>query len=622
MSPDYEAAALGHAEAGRHVFPCRPGDKQPLKIEDSVAKFVNGFKSATRDERKILHAWDRYPNANIGIACGASAIVALDVDTKAGADPLTVLSDLEIAPDHPIVWTGRAPAPSETYPHSLEGKLGCHVYFRGQVDKRATTAIPGVGLWGAGAYLLGPPSLHPSGVHYCGDLPAMEDMPEITAALVDALGAPERGESEAPGDGEEIPEGNRHRGLFDWAMRHLVGRGVLGERALEAMIGHNALYVRPPLPEAEVRKLWRDVEGTDAAARARAEAAEGEKSEAPKKSQATRLIALVREHCELWHTPDDEPVATVDVGGHREHHPLRSRPFRRWAAQLYFEANGSALGAQGLADAAVALEGVAVHSGDAHQLHVRLAEHGGRTYLDLGNRDWQAVEVSPAGWRVTAAPPVRFRHPTAMLPLPAPVTGGRLTTLRDFLNVPDDRTWRLLAAWLLGALSPRGPYPILTVHGEQGSAKSTASRLLRALVDPNKAMLRSAPREERDLIVAASHSWVTAFDNVSTVPDWFSDGLCRLATGGGYAARTLYTDADETVLDVQRPVLLNGIGNLGTRGDLLDRSIVTELEALTEGHRSERELWAAFYEARPAILGALLDVVSAALGRASDGAPH
>jgi hypothetical protein len=115
-------------------------------------------------------------------------------------------------------------------------------------------------------------------------------------------------------------------------------------------------------------------------------------------------------------------------------------------------------------------------------------------------------------------------------------------------------------------------------------------------------------------MVTAQHSWVAAFDNLSGVRPWLSDALCRLATGGGYAARSLYTDAEETILDATRPVILTGIGELATRGDLLERSILLTLPRIPDGARStEADLWGRFHEAAPRILGALLGAVARAL---------
>jgi hypothetical protein len=233
----------------------------------------------------------------------------------------------------------------------------------------------------------------------------------------------------------------------------------------------------------------------------------------------------------------------------------------------------------------------------------------------LADERWQVVEITGAAWKIVSDPPVRFRRPAGMRPLPEPVPGGNLAELLDFVNIAD-ADWPLLAACTLAALLPTGPYPILAVHGEQGSAKTTAARVLRALIDPNRAPLRAQPRNEHELMIAAQNGWLIALDNLSYLPPWLSDALCRLSTGGGFAARELYTDSDEILFDAQRPVLLNGISELTTRADLLDRTVDLSLPRIRdEQRRPEAEFWAAFENARPRLLGSLLDAVVTGLRR-------
>jgi len=180
------------------------------------------------------------------------------------------------------------------------------------------------------------------------------------------------------------------------------------------------------------------------------------------------------------------------------------------------------------------------------------------------------------------------------------------------------RAWTVLprVAWALAVLRNRGPYPVIVLSGEQGSAKSTFSAILRALLDPNTAALHALPREDRDLFIAATNGHVLAFDNVSGLPAWISDTLCRLATGGGFAVRQLYTDQDEVLFDAARPVILNGIEDIVTRPDLADRAVFLTLEPIPEERRRpEAELWAAFEAERPRILGVLLNAVVEGLKR-------
>jgi putative DNA primase/helicase len=152
----FERAALDLAAKGYYVFPCRPRGKVPLT--------PNGFKDATRDQRQILHWWDRWPDANIAIACGASGIVVVDIDPKHGADPREVIPELGLE-NHPVVWTGEAPEPSDRYPNSLVGVRGAHLYFGGHLPS-CDTEIPGVEIKGDGTYVLAPPSVHETGVPY------------------------------------------------------------------------------------------------------------------------------------------------------------------------------------------------------------------------------------------------------------------------------------------------------------------------------------------------------------------------------------------------------------------------------------------------------------------------
>ena len=197
-------------------------------------------------------------------------------------------------------------------------------------------------------------------------------------------------------------------------------------------------------------------------------------------------------------------------------------------------------------------------------------------------------------------PRCAFVGPAGLLPLPTPTRGGDLTPLRDLLNVSDDDGFTLIVGWLLGALNPTGSYPILVLHGEHGSAKTTAGRIVRSLIDPNVAAFRKPPTVEDDLLIAAKNGLVVGYDNLSTVPDWLSDSFCRLTTGGGLGKRALFTDVDEVLLDARRPVLVTGIATMLTRGDAIDRALLVELIRIEDGaRRTEAEVWAAFETARP-----------------------
>jgi hypothetical protein len=269
-----------------------------------------------------------------------------------------------------------------------------------------------------------------------------------------------------------------------------------------------------------------------------------------------------------------------------------------------------------------ALEAKARFDGPEEEVHVRVAAAigtAGTTYfLDLADARGQAIEITFNEWRVVVDPPVKFRRPSSMRPLPVPTRGGTIEDLRPFVNIGSENDWKLFIAVLCGYIRPVGPFPILAIQGEQGSAKTTTARVVGRLIDPC-AVLRSMSRDEHSLAIAADRSWVLMMDNLSGLPIWMSDALCRLATGGGFATRTKYSDDEETIFSATRPIVLNGIDDIADRPDLLDRSIVLSLPRIKNNQRrSEEEFWSEFEAAAPRILGALLDAVVRGIDKFDD----
>ena len=321
---------------------------------------------------------------------------------------------------------------------------------------------------------------------------------------------------------------------------------------------------------------------------------------------------------ELFHTSETEAFGSFPVNDHREVWAIKSKSCRLWLMRAFYLRTGKPAGCQAMQDALSMLEAKALFDSPVSQVFTRIAPFEGRIYIDLGNAEWQVVEISCDGWRIIQNPPVRFRRSRSMQSMAYPAKGGSMSALRKLINVGDDNNWILLLCWLVAAFRPRGPYPLLILQGEQGSAKSTTAKLLRKLIDPASAPLRTPPRDERDLLIAANNSWVVAYDNLSGIPPWLSDALCRLSTGGGFSTRELYSDTDEVVLDLTRPVILNGIDHLAERPDLSDRAIILNLPSIDEvARRDEADLYIEYERECSQILGALIDAVSVALARLS-----
>jgi hypothetical protein len=338
--------------------------------------------------------------------------------------------------------------------------------------------------------------------------------------------------------------------------------------------------------------------------------------ESPNKNEAS-VAALVElfDGSELFHTPDRTPIATFTVGDHKETWPIRSENFKAYVRFVFYRGFGTAPPSRVINDFRDEFCARAEFDGPEQRVFMRVGERDGSIFLDLTDDAWRAVKISANGWElVDANDPVKFLRAPGMLPLPVPVPGGNVSELAQFLNLRSKEEEALFLCCLAADLRPRGPYPITMIVGEHGSGKSTLSRIRRALVDPSEAPVQSAPRNERDLQIAAANSWLVVLDNLSHLDARLSDSLCRLATGGGLRTRKLYTDSDERIFSALRPAIVNSIEELPTRGDFIDRCVTIRTPRITaRQRRPEKQFWREFEEAKPRILGALLDAISIAL---------
>ena len=338
--------------------------------------------------------------------------------------------------------------------------------------------------------------------------------------------------------------------------------------------------------------------------------------QANKESQKqTKVILDLIGDMEFFHTETDDCYAIVPVGDHLEIQQITTKKFRALLSRMFYNSQKHMPSRNAVKDAVENLCGKALFESPCHEVHVRVAEHEGSIYVDLANDDWEAVRISASGWEVVPSRqvPVKFRRPKGMLPLPRPIRGGDLYELKRFVNI-EEKYFVLYVAWILSCFRPGRAFAILIIIGEHGSAKSTMAEFTRKLIDPNHALLRSRPRDERDLLIAATNSWVMAFDNLSGLTAEFSDAFARLSTGSGLATRELYTDSEEKLFRAERPLLLNGIDEFVTRPDLLDRSLILKSLRISERRRmSKDELERQFDAAQPGIFGALLDKLSEAL---------
>ena len=593
-------AALSYQKRGWAVFP----------LEGKIPKKgSHGFKDASINGGAAREWWNANPDDNIGIATGlSSGLIVIDIDPRNGGDK--ALAELE-------KQYGALPQTAEVTTGRRDG--GRHLYFLPPLDiavksKKGQDGIaPGVEVCSTGAYVVAPPSHHPdTGKRYIWKYhPTAVPLATLPAWIVELANAERKVEPAGPPVltykdfyEKHIPslklsgDGSNAQGLCPF---HKNGMEKDASFSANLSTGLFVCFTCNEKGNAQQFAQKLDVPTPKIPT----------STSAGSKNQATRLAELAN-NVELFYH-GDEGFASIPKDGHHETWPIRSKGFKLWLSKQFFDQEKRAPSSQALNDALNTIEGQAIHVGSERAVNLRVAERNGAIYLDLGGPTWEAVKITKTAWRVVTNPRVKFRRTRGMLPLPKPVRGGSIKMLRDFINVTDDE-WPLFVACILAALRPSGPYPVLAQYGEQGSGKSVNTRVFRALIDPHKAPLRSEPSDPRDLMISAVNNRVLAFDNLSYLRPWLSDALCRISTGDGYTTRELYTNSDEMVFEAQCPIVLNGIEEMATRPDLIDRAVVLSLPVISKTKRmTEKEFWKKFEEARPMILGALLDAVSAAL---------
>ena len=335
-----------------------------------------------------------------------------------------------------------------------------------------------------------------------------------------------------------------------------------------------------------------------------------EPSEDEKQSQASMLVKFVEQRFELFHDQNKDVFTRDRKTG--EVRGLGSRQFRDCLQAGFYIDTGKSPRDQSIREALGTLAGLGRFQGEFLPVYLRTAGADGEYFLDLAAPgSSRAVRILPGAWQIVESPAAMFVRPESMQPLPEPVAGGSIEALWRVANIPIGS--RLLAlAWLVECLRPDTPYPVAELLGEQGSGKSGTQAAMRGLFDPNACNLRGAPKSVEDIFVSAGACPVLSYENVSHLPAPIQDALCVLATGGGYAKRKLYSDSEESIISVKRPIILNGISACVTAQDLVDRTITIETPIITE-RLEVTELWREYEAERPRLLGALLDIAAKAL---------
>ncbi len=334
------------------------------------------------------------------------------------------------------------------------------------------------------------------------------------------------------------------------------------------------------------------------------------------KTQAAQLVEMADAHYEFLLDESGQPHA-VPKSGARIALPLSGKgALSRQLSLAFFERLGKPPNASALTGAIQVLEARLGQGVERRAVHLRSARLDKASLaIDMGDADGRVILVRNGEWKILKRAPndLVFRRTSLTSFMPRPAKRGKLSLLRDLVNISDEG-WAMLCAWLVMALIPDIPVPILALTGTQGSGKSSLGRAVVGLVDPSASPLRTPPRAADDWHTVAAASRVVGLDNISAIQPWFSDLLCRAVTGDGAAKRTLYTNDEIHVTHFRRAVVLTSIDPGSIRGDFGERVMPIELAPISASkRRSEEELARLMQERMPRILGGLLDLLAKVL---------
>ena len=574
-----QSSMLAYLEKGFSVIPIGR-DKKPL------IPTWKEYQSKHPTKEEIIQWCDTLKPAGIGIVTGKiSGIAVLDIDV--GADT----SDLEL-PSTPSVRTGGGgwhyyfKLPSGVLLQSSNG-------FRHKMDFKAE-----------GGYIIAPPSLHKSGKRYeWAVAPEDADYAEVPPWLKQEIESKGGAQKDWSAITAGVAEGGRNSSAAAYVGKLLHG---LPEADWESIGWVGAIawnkQNKPPLLEKELRSVFDSI-----AAAEKKSGGQGREDN----SHASKLINLVLStDALLFHDQSGDGYIALNNNG-AEILRLKSKQFKNWIAKISWEEYKKPIRSEDVRTVLGTLEGIAIFSEEEYTLYVRTAIEEGVIWYDLGK---SAVKISKDGWEVVDEPPVLFRRYPHQEAQVKPERGGSLTQILEFVNVKNPQEQLLAQAWCVAGIVPGFPHPFAALHGPQGSAKSTSVSVFKQLLDPSKMRLSSPPDNFREFIQVGSHHWFLPIDNLSRLPEWLSDALCRACTGEGFSKRELYSDDDDVVYSFQNIGSLNGINLVVEKPDLMERCIIFGLEKI-EKIQSLSSFNQRFAEAKPLILGAMFDALAGALQR-------
>jgi hypothetical protein len=582
MNDNY-TIALQYLSKGWSVIPIGDDKKPLIRWEE--------YQRRLPTEEEIRAWWSQWPNANIGIVTGAiSKLVVVDIEKDGNCEGLT-----------PTVI-------------SRTGGGGFHYYYQhpgGVIKNSVKNLADKVDIRGDGGYAVAPPSMHKTGNRYEWEVgPDDVDLAPLPDEIIKRIKELDKKHTSH----KQFSYGKiNNEGIRNEAAASICGK-ILSNFAFErweseawpAFKQWNELKNNPPLDERELRSVFDSIGQREAKKNQ-----DGDLN--PEDAKQSQVLAdYVKNNCGLF-TFNGEPYAIIPVRNHKENHPLNSSAFKGWLfTNGRHKILGKIPGSNSVKEAISYLQGFVGEQNIKINLCNRTAKDShGNYWLDMSDDDWRAIKINKEGWSVVSEPPTMFRryeeHQISMVEPDR--QAGDITLLEKYLNIKNKQYIILIYATLVTSILEDITVPCLTLHGQQGSAKTTIFRLLRQIVDPSCLGVIDFNEIKAQLAQTFDHHKVNYFDNLSGLKRTQSDILAKVITGSGFTQRMLYQNDSDLVRNIKKVIGLNGINMVIVMPDLLERSIVIETELIEEKNRkTDSDINEEFKSDLPKILGGLLNL--------------
>lgn len=588
-----------------------------LKPRSKIASVKNWQQYCTTcSTAKEIEIWWRHnKDANIGIACGPANrkfLFVVDQDVLKDDKGNPILDKKGNIKEKGDI-SGFPPTLSQT-----TGSGGKQLFYWAPIGKVIKNRIGFrklVDIKSAGGYVVVSPSIHPNGKEYkWNSEPNISEITTLTEEEIDRLlGKEEKDKTDWNSlSNTKITKGMRNTTATKYVgkLLHDLSPEMWDTAGWSALVDWNQNQAVPPLPTKELKQIFNSIKVRQIASRKKS------KKEDVKKDKRALILEELdgREDVVLFHDEQDRGYIAINIDGARKVLPCNGRSLRMLLSKMSWDMFGESLNTEQVKSIQSALEGNACFKGTQIPLSNRVCMNREGLWYDLANENGQAIKVTNEGWEVVNTPPILFKRYSHHKEQVIPIAGGDVELFLKYINILNPEHKLLLLVFLVSCFIPGFPHAMLAIFGAQGSSKSTLSKLARQLVDPSLVDVSGLPNNQKELVQTLAHHHFIFFDNLSYLSEEASDTICKAITGSGFSKRELYENDEDVIYNFMRCIGINGINLVATRPDLLERSILLELNRIEPSSRkSEKEIYTNFKEDLPKILGGVFDVLVKAL---------